>query len=290
MGTFFSSAIVINDSKGSWRCVNASWAAQHVRSQAQPGLLKLPKPPADVDHVFLRSRASTLGISALLDALVLSFSRASLLSVLTLLLFSGCHKTKVITDPILGPDFAVTNVFRKEATLPASVRRVAVLPLVSDMSPDALAGGQMLQPVLQTELAKAGRFDLIFVTPGQLQQWTGQERWDYHDVLPNGFMKNIASHTDADAVIFARLSRFHAYPPIVVGWRMTLAALDADLLWSVDEVFDASEEAVSNSARRFDRGQVSSSAALEDSRSILLSPRKFGQYTARAVVQTLPHR
>lgn len=204
---------------------------------------------------------------------------------------SGCAKTKVITDPILGPDYQATNVFRKEAMLPAQVRRVAILPVTSDAAgATGTAGREMLEPILHTELVKAGRFDLAVIEPGPLQKWTGKERWDYQQPLPKDLLERIGRETGADGVIFARLTRFHAYPPMVIGWRMTLVTLDADILWSVDEVFDAAEEAVSNSARRFERGRVKNNPALEDSRSILLSPSKFGQYTARTAVQTLPVR
>lgn len=200
-------------------------------------------------------------------------------------------QTRVITDPILGANFAVTNFFRKEAILPAELRRVAVLPLtVANASASSAAGRQMLEPVFHMELSKAARFETVFVQPEQLQKWTGKERWDYLDVLPPDFMKTIAEQTDADGVLFARLSHFHAYPPMIIGWRMTLTALDADILWSVEEVFDASEEPVANSARRYDRAHVRNNPVLEDSRSILLTPRKFGQYTARAVMETLPSR
>jgi hypothetical protein len=205
--------------------------------------------------------------------------------------FTGCTKTKLITDPILGPDYHVSNVFRKEAALPAQIRRVAVLPLTTDTSgPSGVSGRETLEPVLHTELAKAGRFELIFLKPLDLQKWTGKERWDYVDVLPTNLLQTIAARTDADGVLFARLSRYHAYPPMVIGWRLTLTGIDADVLWSADAVFDAAEEPVSNSARRYDRGHVRNRPVLEDSRSILLSPSKFGQYTANAVVQTLPKR
>src|SRR3954466_11487706 len=94
------------------------------------------------------------------------------------LVFSGC-KTKVFTDPILGPDYSATNAFRKWPVLPAELRRVAVLPLsYNEADATAVSGQQTLEPILQTELTKAGRFELIAVKPAQMQLWTGKERWD----------------------------------------------------------------------------------------------------------------
>ena len=213
------------------------------------------------------------------------------LLVWTLLACAGCSSTKVITDPIIGPGHTVTNVFKKQAYLPAELRRVALLPLTAEHSePGSISGLQTLEPILRTELGKAGRFEIVNISPADLQKWTGKERWDSQQTLPPDLLKKIEENTGADGVIFVRLSRYHAYPPMVIGWRMALASNDGDLLWSVDEIFDAAEEGISNSARRYDRGHVRNNPVLEDSRSILLSPRKFGQYTLAALIQTLPFR
>jgi hypothetical protein len=213
------------------------------------------------------------------------------LGFLAIFFLPGCSQTKLITDPILGPDHAATNVFRREATLPVQMRRVAVLPLTFELGARSGAAGQeLLEPILHTELSKAGRFELVFVKPGELVKWTGKERWSSTDVLPSGFLNTIAERTGADGVIFPRLTHFHAYPPMVIGWRMSLVANNAAILWSAEDVFDAAEEPTANSARRFQRSHVKTSPVLEDSRSILLSPSKFGQYTARVIVQTLPSR
>jgi hypothetical protein len=203
---------------------------------------------------------------------------------------SGC-RTKVLTDPIIGPNYQVSNVFRKEATLPAQIRRVAVLPLsYREGSALLVSGKDSLASVLSSELTKAGRFEALFVDPAQLKQWTGREHWDAYEALPPSLFKLLAEKTGADAVLFPTLAEYKPYPPIMIGWRMKLVGNDTDILWAVDQMFDASELAVSNAARRYDRDHVRSSPVLEDSRSILLSPTRFGQYTLDAVLETLPNR
>ena len=206
------------------------------------------------------------------------------------LLVAGCS-TKPLKDPILGPSYEVRNVYRQESILPINVRRVAVLPLSFKEDTAALiAGKESLEPVLHTELGKAARFELVFVEPTQMRQWTGRERWDAYEALPPRLFQTIAEKTGADAILFSHLSEFKAYPPMVVGWRMKLVRNDTQTIWAVAEMFDAAEEPVSNASRRYDRAQVRNNPVLEDSRSILLSPRRFGQYTLNAVVQTLPAR
>ena len=212
------------------------------------------------------------------------------LALFSILLQPGCS-LKPITDPIVGPGHNTSNVFRKEAVLPATLRRLAVLPLTYDEgNATGAAGREILEPVLQSELAKTARFELYFVKPAQLEQWTGKERWDDFNELPKEFLQTIAQRTGCDGVLFARLSQFQAYPPIVLGWRLRLVANDADIIWTADELYDAAEQTVSNSARRYDRAHTRNNPVLEDSRSILLSPSKFGQYTLSSLLGTLPTR
>ena len=64
----------------------------------------------------------------------------------------------------------------------------------------------------------------------------------------------------------------------------------AELVWVVDEIFDASEPSVVNSARRYQLTREQLPSSLADSRSILNSPSGFGRYAANSVFQTLPKR
>lgn len=203
---------------------------------------------------------------------------------------TGCS-TKPLRDPIIGPDHQVRNVYRREMLLPVNVRRVAVLPMSHKAGiGDFARGRESLEPVYHNELAKVGRFELVFVEPKQLKEWTGKDRWDAYEELPLPLIHTVEDKTGAQAVLFSHLIEYKAYPPMVIGWRMKLVGDDLQAIWAVEEIFDAAEEPVSNSARRYDRGQVKNSSALEDSRSILLSPKRFGQYTLKAVLETLPAR
>ena len=211
-------------------------------------------------------------------------------AIIVLVFLASCS-TKPFTDPILGPDHAVKNVYRKEGVLEGSVRRIAVLPLSYPENRAAAASArETLEPVFHAELQKASRFELSFVDPTQLQLWSGKERWDDYDELPPRFLKTISERTGCDAILFARLAQYHAYPPMVLGWRTRLVTTTGEALWSVDEVFDAGDVAVSNSARRFDRDRVRNNPVLDDSRSILISPKAFGQYTLSTIFRTLPVR
>src|SRR5437868_3316214 len=107
----------------------------------------------------------------------------------------GCN-TKPLTDPIIGPDHLLSNVYKKEAVFPGNLKRVAVLPL--SYSEGRVAGAsadEILTPGFQAELTKVARFEPYFIKPAQLQLWSGRERWDDFEELPPAFLKLIGERT-----------------------------------------------------------------------------------------------
>ena len=175
------------------------------------------------------------------------------------------------------------NVHRGTPSLAPYLRRVAVLPLACGSDTVALeAGRDALQPVLEAELIRTKNFEIVKVTPERLRGRTGRTSWTGEEALSANFFVSLREETDCDAVLFCQLTLFRAYAPLAVGWRMRLVdAHTRQTLWAVDEVFDAAEPEVVRGARRFDR-------ETGDGWAILNSPRRFGAYSASAVLATLP--
>ena len=211
--------------------------------------------------------------------------------LIVLALVVGC-KTPQVSDIVVGPSYSPKNVHRLNERLAKEVRRVAVLPLTCDnMQSEAESGWEMLEPVLREELGKTGKFELIPVPPEKVRQWTGHRTWTAEERLPADFFKLLRDEQGCDAVLFCRVTQFHAYPPLAVGLNLKLVQAETPkLLWAVDEVIDAAEPCVVNGARRYQQAQEQLPASLADSRSILNSPRGFGRYAASAMFATLPER
>lgn len=204
---------------------------------------------------------------------------------------SGCH-TPPISDTVVGPEYEPSNVFAAQARLPEQLRRVAVLPLTSPPNdPIAASGGEALQPVLQSELAKTGKFEIVQVTPGQLRQWIGRSGLTGEEALPPGLLTQIGTELGCDAVLFGRLSQYRPYRPPAVGWNFKLAdCREGRVWWALDDIFDGGDFTVVNSARRYYQRHIQAAPPLADSFSILSSPRLFAQYTLHAAFATLPSR
>jgi len=205
---------------------------------------------------------------------------------------------------------AADNVFTAADSLPVTLKRVLVLPLAHEDSPSELSSGcEMLAPVLEAELIKTKKFEVVAASPKDIQALSGQPTWSGAEILPPDFFGSLQRVYGCDAVLFCQLSTFHAYPPLVIGWRLKLVDLTTQkIIWATDVVYDAGDPAVSKSAEAYQKQQQGTSKpstffrrvvtwlnrepepATDDQWTILNSPRYFGEFTASTLLQTLPKR
>jgi hypothetical protein len=203
----------------------------------------------------------------------------------------GCASS-ARTRQLLVTPYTPKNVYTAAPTLPAFWAKVAVLPLASNpaesLSTEAI---EVLQPIWLAELRRQARFDVVPVTPGDLQVWTGQSSWRAQEVLPPKFLDMIREKTGCQAILFAEITAYRPYPPLRVGWAARLVdAADARSAWGIDEVFDAGDPAVMAAAEAYARQSIQPSLNSGEDPSLLRSPRRFGQYVLNAVTATLPAR
>ncbi len=198
------------------------------------------------------------------------------------------RETELFGSKVVGPPLAEprANVFRAGATLPRSVTRVAVLPLAVKGTSESLATGrEVLEGLLPLELQRLERFEFVQVTPEQLREWTGRVSWGGDDVLPEDFLKQIEERLDCEAVLFPRLTRFQAYPPLAIGWDFKLVRTSsATVLWAVDELVDAGDRAEAARAVNYANQGSQQPFWVKKDDIILTSPLRFGQYSLNSVI------
>jgi TolB-like protein len=201
----------------------------------------------------------------------------------------GCANTPFLGQATI-PSYKPSNVYREEAFLPPNFKRVAVLPLttlVDDATVDF--GRDSLAQILLDELGRSRRFELVAVSSEELRLLTGRSAWSGEEPFPQDFFDKLRSRLGVDAVLFCRLTQFRAYEPLAVGWRLKL--LDAEephILWAVDEVFDARVPEIAAAARRYAQQHPEQGSTIYGPQGVFVSPRRFGQYTVSAVVDTMP--
>jgi hypothetical protein len=185
-----------------------------------------------------------------------------------------------------------TNVYLRQATLPKSIRRVAVLPLPrTAANHQSEVESEWLGGIWVTELGTRGLFEVVPVSSDVLQAFTGRSAWAAEDELPLDFFKRLSQATGCDAVMFASLTDFYAYPPLRIGWRARLVdCVEHQTWWSVDEQFDAGSDAVAAAAEAYARAELNLPNPLLADTGVIQSPRRFSQYATCAVAGTLPRR
>ena len=235
-----------------------------------------------------------------------SKNHALLSLFIAVLVLSISCATPPLDPGLTGPFHKIGNYYLINKRLPAEIRKVAMLPLTaSQQSQSAVSGRESLQPILFGELSKSRLFEVLLIPSERLQEWTGQPTWRQDEELPADFLIKIKEETGCDAILFNQLTYYRPYPPLSIGWRLLLIKTNGEVLWTLDEVFDAGEPHVANSARRHALQTERSNAELAyqagtrygaawNSRipgwEWVNSPLSFGKYTANAAIETLSSR
>jgi hypothetical protein len=207
------------------------------------------------------------------------------------LLLGGCQNPKP-SLPELGARFELKNVYRAVESLPGDLQRVVLLPVtVSTPELATLDHRNQLAQILEEELRKIHRFEVVKATPEELRRGFGKDAFSAGETLPADLLTRIQSAHSADGVLFVQIASYRPFPPVAIGWELRLVTADQGrTLWSVDETFDASQAEVARSARDYFKSHHTGSAELADPQADLRSPSRFCRYTAQTVWQTLPQR
>jgi hypothetical protein len=203
------------------------------------------------------------------------------------------------------------NVFISSTVLPSGLKRVLVLPLAPGRQDADLSDGcDTLDGVLQAELIKTGRFEVVAATPETVSSCTGSPTWTGEEVLPANFFSSLKNVYGCDVILFCELTECRSVAPLAIGWRFKLVdANTGKILWAADEVFDASNLSVAKDAEKFQKSRqprqgifyqaytflawcihVPTRSALDDQWNVLHSSRVFGEYSADKLLETLPKR
>jgi len=203
---------------------------------------------------------------------------------------AGCQTAPLHTG-IFQRDFRPDNVFVQPQKLSPDFRRVAVLPIAAASTGDLPAGCEALTAVLWEQLVKTKKFETVAVDPDKLRRLTGRAAWTGTEALPPDFFATLRREYGCDGVLFVELTAYRAYAPLAVGWRFKLVgAGTTQIIWSADELFDATQSAVASAAQHFEKKPPVLSLATGQDWAMENSPRRFGRYSAATLLDTLPPR
>ena len=221
----------------------------------------------------------------------MKMTRRAVAPLLLLLLVAAACKTaaRVLDPSFVGPFRSQFNYAHRTPPGTLHPRRVAVLPVVGreDGGGDLASGAEMLQPILLEELRQSRAFEVVAFQPAVGSRIQGAVGLKVTDALPSSLPMEIQTATGAEAALFTEVTGFQAYPPLLLGLKLTLVSLpQGGILWEFDDVFNAGDPPTLNSARRYLRERLS--VETEPVESITLdSPRRFARYALTATLGTL---
>lgn len=215
---------------------------------------------------------------------------AGVCSLVFLALGAGCASQEELDNNRVDntPPYRPTNVF-SAPTLPDDIRRVVLLPAVAYNQREETR--VMVINQAATLLTRTNRVETVPIMPRELANMYGRDTISATEVLPNDFFEQLERRYAADAVLFTELTRYSAYPPVMVGVRMNLVSLkDGKSLWAFDDVFDAGDARVASGALKYEQMNARVSYPMNNARTVLQSPSLFTAYAFYTAFSTLPPR
>ncbi len=210
----------------------------------------------------------------------------ALAAALAVSLCGGCATLKHVYAPVPPVPPPPPNVFT--APVPSEpLRRVALLPMHSTAFPDHYV--RELDVAFQTELSKRAVFEVVPVSRAQMEALFGERQFSSTEALPAGALARLGEQCGVDGVLFTDLTQFSPYRPVSMGIRTKLvAASTGQIRWAFDNVFDAGNARVAESAKRFQIAFSNEHQPLtSDGGSVLLSPVRFAKFVASETYASL---
>ncbi len=203
-------------------------------------------------------------------------------------LLSGCAFFDInLPEPPVAAYVPVN--FKGDTRLPASLHRVALLPVHGGSVVNGESAAA-LDPVLLSALQHQVRFEVVAISREDCHRMFGAESFGSADALPPGLLEKLAQVYAVDGVIFTDLTVYQPYRPLSLGFRSKLATVhDVRLVWTFDEVFSAGQAAMLTSVRNYYDGG-DRAAPVDVSPAVLQSPTRFGAVAADLMYRTLPPR
>lgn len=201
---------------------------------------------------------------------------------ITLLLFApiaaawlGCHHPP-------PPDPPPVSFYTAPEAVSPLVRRVLVLPIECESNP---AAARRFREALSVELQAAGLFEVV--APAENACLPAPCHPPSSGRFDESFLAEMARLWQVDAVLYARLTDYHAFWPPRIGMALHLVEVrEATCLATVDGMWDA-RDANTGAHAAYEQTTQTASAVLCDPELVLLSPRYYERYVACQVVTAL---
>ena len=212
-------------------------------------------------------------------------STAALLSIIFITGCASVHRVNSEYDMTFGKKRVTSNVYQT-ASIQGDLNRVALLPFYKG-NYDHLSFDQ-LEENFRLELIDKRLFEVVTIGPETMKEMFPDARYSSVEYLPADLLTKLNARYDIDGLMLVDVSYFNAYQPVGLGVRAKLLnGNTGELIWAADEVFDASDPRVSNSARKFYKTESIIQYPLHNTQTALHSPNRFSKYVAHSIFSSI---
>lgn len=200
------------------------------------------------------------------------------LAALALLLTTSCVTFREEASPL-----STTRIVADYETY--TVRRVGLVPFTGN----GLTGEEAceLQTTFFTELSRRADFEIVPLTPNDLEEIPGSEPFRAGWIRPRTII-DLSRRFRLDAILIGTMTERQVFTPQRFGAQVDMIASETGVpIWSSIVHIDASDERVRYGMERwFDTSRATYKTG-ETWELALLSPRRFAQYAAYEVARGL---
>ena len=199
--------------------------------------------------------------------------------ILCSLTIMGCFSTPPHRSSSLS--YNKSDEFKK-----LQIRRVLLLPFEYNVDREAVI--DEVTEAFSVELRKIGSFEVIVPTGNKATIIPEHEIWSKGSVNINTLV-TLKKKYDVDAIIFGNITNYRPYEPMLLGVKVGMISTDTgSVVWSADGVFDSNENEVAELVKQYFESTHQKSA-LYGWKLILLSMRRYSQFVANQITETLQY-
>ena len=191
----------------------------------------------------------------------------------------------VARETFFTKKYDTINYHKSEEYLNTRLHRVLLLPFTIESQRDKVV--DEVTDAFYIELQKSGKFEII--VPQGFQDILSQQ----NDIWNRGLIRaetieEAKKRYKVDAILFGTITQYQPYEPPVLGIKIGMfSAISGNIMWSSDAIFDSSDASVIKLVKTYYKEHYKRNQSLYDWKIILLSMKRYAQFVAYHMVDTL---
>jgi hypothetical protein len=191
----------------------------------------------------------------------------------------------VVREVFYTKKFDTINYHKSEEYSNTSLHRVLLLPFTVETQRDKVV--DEVTDAFYIELQKSAKFDIV--VPQGFQDILSQQKdiWNRGLIRPETIIE-AKKRYKVDAIMFGTITQYQPYEPPILGIKIGMfSTISGNIIWSSDAIFDSSEASVIKLVKSYYKEHYQRKQSLYDWKIILLSMKRYAQFAAHYMVDTL---